>query len=629
MNTDNNNNKANPILSGPVSAPIQSNSPINNGLNDVPSYLSRAALNRISGISTPGFYNKLYANPLFDYLGEYLPTDIKKLFAWAEHVYFNTPVIANAIKKYINYPVTDIVYESPASDVRDRTKYLLENILNIKSHLIEVGTDYLIYGNAFRSISFPTVKFVKCKNTKCELHEHGINANTANIRTRGSKLQFFCPSCKSWVYGEFNEMSIMDINKISIIRWNPHTIDIKYNDISGDIFHYYNIPSGLQQSIKTGDRDILLTTPKLFLDAVQSNNVVKFGSNFIHIKAPSIAGMFSGWGISPLAHTLKMYLYMAILRKSNEAIALDQITPKNILYPQGTTSDPAMASSMADWRKNITSALDRWKTDPNFIMTAPYPTGVVNIGSQGKGLLVNEHILDAEQNMVRALDIPTELIYGTTNINNSGVTLRLLENQLIPYTSQLVRYVNWLIDTINNFFNTDYCHINFSPFRLSDDVFKQQLLTSLVGNVISKSSYQAALGLDTDRERERIIQESVDDTLMQREIEKQVNAITNTIAQQAQQEAEAQQQQLSMPQYNQQALIAQADELALQIAQTPEEARDQEWAKLQQSDYIMYALVKARTEQLRTSMRAQGAAMLSQQNMQQAGTVGGNNGTAQ
>lgn len=609
-------NNVNPILSRPQNPSIQNYSPMNNGLNNPMPYSVGSTINKLSGVATPGYYNKLYANPLFDYLGEYLPTNIKKLFAWAEHVYFNTPVIANAVKKYINYPVTDIIYESTAAEVRDKTKHLLENILNIKSHLIEVGTDYLIYGNVFRSISFPTVKFIKCKNNGCNINKQGINASNANIRVKGNKVQFYCPSCKAWSIGEFEEMSIMDINKLSIIRWNPHAIDIKYNDISGDTFYYYTIPGSVQQSIRSGDREMLLSTPKLFLDAMQSNNTVKFGSNFIHIKAPSIAGMFSGWGITPLAHTLKMYLYMAILRKSNEAIALDQITPKNILYPQGTTGDPAMVSSMAEWRKHITNALDRWKSDPNFIMTAPYPTGVVNIGSQGKGLLVNEHIMDAEQNMVRALDIPTELIYGTTNINNSGVTLRLLENQLIPYTSQLVKYTNWLIDTINNFFNTDYCHINFSPFRLSDDVFKQQLLAGLVGSVISKSSFQSAVGLDTDRERERIIQESVDDSLMQKEIEKRVNSINNTIAQQAQQEADAQQQQMSMPSYNQQALIEQADQIALQISQTPEQLRDQAWAQLQQSDYVLYALVKARMEQLRTSMRAEGAAMLNEQQKQ-------------
>lgn len=608
-------NNVNPILNKIPGSMVQNGSQINNGLESAPNY-PRTTLNRLSGMSAPGFYNKLYANPLFDYLGEYLPTDIKKLFAWSEHVYFNTPVIANAIKKYINYPVTDIVYESTASEVRDKTKHLLENILNIKSHLIDVGTDYLIYGNVFRSVSLPTMKFIRCKNPRCDIHTQGINAANASIRTKGGKLQFLCPSCKSWVYGEFTEMFMKDINKLSIIRWNPHAIDIKYNDISGDLFYYYSIPGNITKGIKSGDKDIILSTPKLFLDAVQSNNAVKFGSNFIHIKAPSIAGMFAGWGITPLAHTLKMYLYMAILRKSNEAIALDQITPKNILYPQGTTGDPAMVSSMSEWRKYITNALDRWKTDPNFVMTAPYPTGVVNIGSQGKGLLVNEHIMDAEQNMVRALDIPTELIYGTTNINNSGVTLRLLENQLVPYTSQLVRYVNWIIDIINRYFDTDYCHISFAPFRLSDDVFKQQILAGLVGNVISKSSYQAVLGLDNDREREKIIQETVDDSLMQKEIEKRVNDINNSLAQQAQEEAQAQQQQISMSQYNQQALVAQADAIALQIAQTPEQMRDQAWNQLQQSDYVMYALVKARSEQLRSNMRSQGAAMISQQQQQ-------------
>ena len=92
------------------------------------------------------------------------------------------------------------------------------------------------------------------------------------------------------------------------------------------------------------------TLPEVFLKAFAQQKQVQFNDNFYHLKTASVAGYSSGWGVSPLAPALKLYLYNSILRKSVESIGIEHITPQRILYPQGTSSDPSLGSSMGRWK---------------------------------------------------------------------------------------------------------------------------------------------------------------------------------------------------------------------------------------------------------------------------------------
>ena len=537
------------------------------------------------GAKTDTRYTRMYNNQFFDYMSEQLPKNHAEMMKWCEVVYANTPVVTNAIKKLINYPLTSFIYKSDATKIKEDTKKFLEDDLDMMSHLIDVGLDYYIYGNTFRSVYFPFTRFLKCSSCSTE-----VNIQQAQYRMRKGKFILKCGECNTERIATTIDRDREDASKISLIRWDPKQIELFANPITAEVNHYYTLPAEVRQGIVKGDRTIISSLPQIFLDAFATSKAIQFTSNFYHLKTGSLAGYSSAWGISPLVPCLKLYMYTGILRKSVEAIGLEHITPQRILFPQGATNDPTIMSSMSQWKEQVQKAIQRWRTDPNYVMLAPFPTGVTNLGSQGRQLMPNAELRAAEEDMIRALDIPVEFVYGTSNLNNSGVALRILENQLRPYVSQITKYVNWVIDTVNTKYKKDYCHIELAPFTLSDDLMNKQLLMQAVGNGVSKTTMLEALDLDPQEEATKATNEIIDDMKQQKILQKTQQDLEQDISNKVY-EDQAAEMNGSIPQYDQQQLIAVAQQQAQQLMSVPYEERKSLLAQLQNEDYVMWALV--------------------------------------
>ena len=542
-------------------------------------------------------YTRLYNNPMFDYLSEMLPQNIKDLFKWCELVYHSVPVLANGIRKLVNYPVTNFSYVDESEDIRDATKELVES-LHLKAALLDLGTDRYVYGNGFRTVYFPFQRFLKCKSCG-----QLTAIDKAKFAVRKKSIELAC-SCGHKGPATIEDVDTEDISALRIVRWDPKQIELIQNPITGSTAYYYAMPKNLVSAIRRGDLTVLSDTPKLFVEAALQGKNVKMGNNFFHSKATSLSGYASGWGISPLTATLKTYMYMSVLRKASEAIGMEHITPQRILFPQTNgSSDPSVMGSMRRWKDEVNAALDRWRLDPNYVMTAPFPTGVTNIGSQGRALAPIEEIKDARQEMAMAIDIPPNVLMGDATIQASAISLRMLENQLTPTTESLQDFANWVIDMINAKFNKHYCHVDLIPFRLADDMMNKQLLLQAMGQAVSKSTVLESLNLDPDDEIERLKQEALQEHSTQRDIEETIQHREQNIAAQAQDNA------MSMetgqiPLYNQQKMIAMAQQKAQELLTIPYEQRKSVLSQLQNEDYVMWALVSKQLEMFSTEERA-------------------------
>ena len=544
-------------------------------------------------------YNRLYNNPHFDYLSEMMPRDIKDMFKWCELVYNGMPIIAQGIRKLINYPITDFSYISESDKVRTSTKELMTT-LKMKSALLTFGNDWYVYGNVMRSIYFPFTRFLKCAVCGTE-----VNIQDSKLKVVGKTLENHCPKCKTRRRVTIVDRDTNDFEKICIVQWDPKSIDLKQNPITGECTYYYNMPAEIKKGVLSADLTIMKSIPEVFIQAVLHKKAVQFKDNFMHCRTPTLSGFTSGWGVSPILATLKNYSYIAILRKASEAIGMEHITPQRILFPQGTASDPSLIGGMDRWRTEVIKAVERWRIDPNYVMTAPFPTGVVNIGSQGKALTPTEEIKDARNEMALALDIPPSLILGDTNIQNSAVALRIMENQLQPFIEQLEDFANWTITLINAKYNKSFCPIELVPFRLADDLMNKQLLMQGQGTNVSRKTVQESLNLDPDKERQLLIEEQLQAAKDQKEVEKKMRDEEHNVAAQAQAEEQTAQDGTIAP-YNQQKLIAKASELAQQFIQIPYEQRKSYLAQLQNEDYVMWALVGKQLDQLHEQAKQNG-----------------------
>lgn len=544
-------------------------------------------------------YTRLYNNPNFDYLSEMLPKDVKELFRWCEVVHQSMPTISNGIRKLINYPITDFSFTSDSEKIRNITHKLLDT-LKMKSALLEFGSDYYVYGNVFRTIYFPFKRMLVCP--RCS---NKVSIESTSFRIKKKQIEHKCSECHQYVISKIEDTATFDLEKIRIVRWDPKQIELSQNPITGETKYYYALPQKFVKACQRGDITVIRDTPKVFIDAALAGRNIEMGGNFYHAKTSGLAGFASGWGIPPLMPALKNYMYIAVLRRAAEAIGMEHITPKTILFPQSSgSSDPCIMSSIDRWQREITTAIERWRMDPNYVMTAPYPTGFTNIGSQGRALTPTEEIKDARMEMSLALDIPPGLIMGDTNIQNSAVGLRMLENQLTPYIEQLTSFINWTVACINSHTKRSYCEVKLVPFRLVDDLMNKQILMQAQG-LVSRSTLQEALNLDPDKERERQKQEQLDDHDTQREVEKELQQREQDIATQAREQE--QEQATGFPsQYNQQKMIAAAQQQAMQLLSIPYEQRRSVLAQLQNEDYVMWALVSKQLEMMRDQQQPQG-----------------------
>jgi len=98
-------------------------------------------------------------HPLLSQFSSSLPSNIKELFEWMEFIISNNPIASAGIKKLSETPVTNFKYyvqddsEEVTLSNENSWKSILETQIDLKSHLLKISYNVLLYGNAFVSVS--------------------------------------------------------------------------------------------------------------------------------------------------------------------------------------------------------------------------------------------------------------------------------------------------------------------------------------------------------------------------------------------------------------------------------------------------------------------------------------------
>jgi hypothetical protein len=555
-----------------------------------------------------------YADPMRLWVHSFSPRDLKQLFRWTEYLYYNSAQIYAGVKKFAEYPVTEINYLSDSEKLVSATKRLLEDILGIKRALIRASLDLQVYGNSFTSIHLPFKRYLKCSNCSFEV---AVSAAEYTYKPTAAAFNMTCSECKITSLAEVKDRMILEPEEINIIRWDPKLIDISANTVTGDNEYYFSIPSDIKSAIYNGDRHLIETMPLNMLQTVAEDQLFKFNKNEIfHMKSDSPSGLESGWGYPSLTSAIHLFYHASILRKANESIALERMVPLRVMHPQAVSgaADPIMSLSMGKFMGEVEENIKRWRRDPNHIMMSPVAIGVAQVGGEGRSLMVSQEISQAEDNIIASMGIPKEFIYGGLSFSGSSVTLRMLENQLEPSTFQLNQLLKWISDKCSNFLGWERIKVKLGDFRMIDDMQQRQMAMQLwQAGVISKTTLAEMNGIDINEEREKIKTESLSDARNQKQVELEMQALQQDIGMQARQMAQQQQQQQMGTNgltYDQQAVIGQADGIAQQFMQMDPSTRKSQLASLQSEDYVMYSVVIQRLEQLQLDQKNQAYAQM-------------------
>ena len=549
-----------------------------------------------------------HPNPAFDFLTGFVPRKLKDLFKWCEYLLYNSAHVYAALRKFGELVVTDIEYGTSNEALRRNYRRLFEKTLKIKAALLMASLDKHVYGNHFTSIYKPFVRSLKCPGCQTLM---SINHVDYKFDLKTLSFTYPCSKCRKDVKGAVVDRKILAASKVHIIRWDPKLMDIDYNPITGQSVYYYNIPQDIKDQVKSGSKHLINSMPIEFLENIRDNKTFRFEKDALfHIKVASPSGIDQQWGFPPLASTIKLFLYTLVLRKANEAIALEHVVPMRILHPaQNGQQDFTQQISLGRWQEEMKTNIRRWRRDPLHIMMAPVALGVSNLGGDGRAMLTIGELQEAEKSIMAALGIPQEFLYGGLTKAGMEATLRMIQNQTQGHADDMNDLLQWYADQMSKFLGWEKIEAKLTPLKMVDDTESKQMLINMATgqagqSYVSMTTVMERLDIDLDEEREKRLQETLDEARHQQRVQNEVKKLQNNLAQQVQANAGGSQ----GLNYDQQAVIAQADQIVQQIMGLDTGSRRSQLHSLQAEDAVMYAVVVQRLEDMQNQQGAQAKA---------------------
>lgn len=449
----------------------------------------------IPGTTNLGGTHAATTNPYHTVANQFLPRNLHDVIRWSRYITTQSPVTTEVIRKLSTYPITDFIVDTTSEKTKDKYKEVFTSF-KLKSILHDVGFEYYTIGNVFLSIYFPIQRTLHCPT--CKTSYNAKNAEFMSFK----KYQFHgeCPACNYKGVFERRDSKGVNVADMNLIKWDPTHIAVNHNPITGESEYYYRIPNDIKKRVQMGDKLFVNSVPWGIIEAVRDNQDFKFDENNIfHLKNISAGNHINGIAVPPLISLFGLVYYQATLRKANESISTDFMNPMRVVYPMAQTgqSDPVVSISMRNFVGNMTDAFIKHKRDRNHVLIAPVPIGYQAISGEGKNLLVSQEIAQAEESILLSLGVSKELLSGTTNWTSSTVGLRLLQNTMNTYTSQMDALIAWIMTRVSKYIGIETCGVKLTPFLLSDDDgLRQMLLQMHATQECSPSTLYEAFGRD-------------------------------------------------------------------------------------------------------------------------------------
>jgi hypothetical protein len=268
----------------------------------------------------------------------------------------------------------------------------------------------------------------------------------------------------------------------------------------------------MANDVRMSKRHIIENIPQVFIEALRKNKALLFSKqNIYHMQRPTIAQKDRGWGMPMILPVLKDTFYLQILRKAQEAIAIEHIVPLRILFPQSAsgTADVYSTVNMTQWRDKIEQEVIRWRLDNNYIPIMPLPVGQQTLGGDGRALMLAQEHRQWSEHIVAGMGVPIEFVFGGMQYSGSNVSMRILENHFLDVKTQRLQMVtDFIMPNVSAFMGWQPAPVHYKRFKMADDLQRSAFYLQL--NQAGKVSDKALLedcDWDSKKEQERIEQE--------------------------------------------------------------------------------------------------------------------------
>lgn len=571
-------------------------------------------------------------DPFVLYSSNSYPKDIESVFRLCEYMWLESGQFKMGLQRVVRYFLTQVEVDGPVSK-KEKNKYLdyLNDHLNVIRILGNLGDDEICYGNSFSSLYMPFNRILICD--KCSLTR---NAESVDFTFSLDNMEFkaYCPKCKMTTTHERKDMRSTDENRLHIIRWNIHEMEMMHNFISGRNEYLWTVDPSLRNKVKSGNSFFIKDMPWEILRACQGKNRLRFSDDIIyHMKEDTICGIRNrGWGIPRVLGLFKDAFYVQLLKRYNEALALDYIVPFRVLSPKAApNADPLMHADLQGWSRNIHSLIERHRRDPAGWHTVPFPVEYQALGGEGMSLAPVPLIKQGVADMLDAAGVPIEMYQGTMSLQAAPLAIRLFESTWPQIPAMLNGWLQWLTDQLTALFGWDPVTVHLKPVKYADDLDRKNVLLQLMSaQQISRQTALAPFGVTPREETRRIMDEQEEMLEAQQEFEEdqvkkqELQALSQEggVAAMAMQPAAGgagvgagtvvpgptAQGPVSPAQ-----LLQQAYEMALQLMSLPETQRRSQLIQLKDTNPLLHSAVRQQMRNLEQEAASAGVSQMRQQ----------------
>lgn len=616
-----------------------------------------------------------FADPFNDIATTQMPTTMKSALWWSEYIWTIMGTYRMAMERIVSYFITDIELGGDASDdEKDKYQDFMHEQLDALSFLGTIMRDRLCYGNAFASVIVPFRRFLQCPKTG-DLYPLRIVYYNFDFDFN-DKFEFVATCPKTGWRGPWHvvDKPREESDHLILKRWNPHEMELLHDPYTDEVAFLWRIPEYYKRMVKEGNLYHLERASKQVLEAIKHDKLFRFHQDAIyHMKEQTLAGIRNmGWGLPRSLINYRQIWYVQVLRRYNEAIALDYVIPFRLITPEArsggavggiATQDPMSIYAAGDFRAQVRQMLNKRRRDPASWQMLPFPVNYQMLGGDASQLAPTELITQGFDTLLNETGTPVEFYNGSLSMQAAPVALRLFESTHRQLVSDANRFLQWMCNTVSRIMSWELVDCNLKRVTIADDIAKQTAaLQLMMGQQLSGTSGLAAIGYDWETEQQRLAdearkqqemmarqQEEAEQAGFAQQIAKGIDPATGQPAgaPQGQPGAPVEQgagmaggaapaegggmtgpeaaQAGGMPVSNyiqsmgQNAMVtpedlqSAAEMLAQELLGLPEGVKDSQLRELKKHNPTLHALVKEKMGDMRNSMRMQGGAMLMQQ----------------
>ena len=570
-------------------------------------------------------YSSEFGNPFYHYATNAMPDKIEDVFKLAEHLWLTDSTYKRALQRVVRYFLTSVELKDVEADEKEKWDEFLYETLDVTTLSALIGDDFVGYGNSFTSVYVPFRRYLVCP--KCLVHRP-----IENVQYSFENFRFLskCPACG--YDGEFRRIDrrTAEQDRLKIIRWPVQEMKLIHNPVSQMTTYEWQVNGNMKKHIEAGTDHFINSTPWEIIDTIKNKkDLFRFNSKIIyHMKDETLSGVpMNGWGLPPILSSFKQAWVRQVLRRYNEAIALDYIVPFRLISPgkNAGSADPLIHQDLGDFVRNIQSQIKDHRRDPTSWHVVPHPVEYNPIGGEGNILAPHELLQFEDDELLNGLGVPAELYRGTLDVQAAPTALRLFERTWTSYVTAQNAWLRWLADSCADLLNWERVSGRWQPVMLAEDMEKKQVQLELAaGMQISRGTAYAPFGIDYREEIRRMFQE---EKFFQDE-QKRFEGEQAQRQELEQQMADGGQQGQAGPQVpgmpagmpgsmgaapggaggpvTPDGLAAQSEEIAYQLLAMPYEARRSQLIDIKQSNKELHAQVMGKMQEIRDEAASQG-----------------------